>query len=180
VINLLSPVLTIIGFHRSSLIHTFGQLYTWHYCTIVYLHKDRVSAWSRFPLFFIDVEHSSFCNSLYFKRRSSRLESKFNARSNSAYTTLHKHAHTIYTHTAKFTGLFISKKTHSNYYTTVVLSWTTIVVHNRDRLEIFQNSLIECTPKAAFRALNLSIKHYRPFQSDLKTDQEVLKAREAV
>jgi len=59
------------------------------------------------------------------------------------------------------------------------LSWTTIVVHNRDRPEIFQNSLIERMPKAAFRAINLSIKHSRPFPSDLKTDQEVLKAREA-
>jgi len=54
------------------------------------------------------------------------------------------------------------------------------VVHNRDRPEIFQNSLIERTPKAAFRALNLSIKHSRPFSSDLKTDKEVLKARETV
>jgi len=54
------------------------------------------------------------------------------------------------------------------------------VVHNRDRPEIFQNSLIECTPKAAFQALNLSIKHSRPFPNDLKTDQEVLKAIETV
>jgi len=54
------------------------------------------------------------------------------------------------------------------------------VVHNRDRLEIFQNSLIGRTPKAAFRALNLSIKHSRPFPSELKTDKEVLKVREAV
>jgi len=28
-------------------------------------------------------------------------------------------------------------------------------------------------PKAAFLALDLSIKHSRPFPSDLKTDQEV-------
>jgi len=49
------------------------------------------------------------------------------------------------------------------------------VVHNRDQPENFQNSLIEHTTKAAFRALNLSIKHSRPFPSDLKTDQEVLK-----
>jgi len=35
-------------------------------------------------------------------------------------------------------------------------------------------------PKAAFRALNLSIKHSSPFSSNLKTDQEVLKARETV
>jgi len=54
------------------------------------------------------------------------------------------------------------------------------VVHNRDRPEIFQNSLIERTPKAAFWTLNLSIKHSRPFPSDLKTDKEVLKARETV
>jgi len=53
-------------------------------------------------------------------------------------------------------------------------------VHNRDRPEIFQNSLIERTPKAAFRALKLSIKHSRPFPSDLKTDIEVLKARKTV
>jgi len=64
--------------------------------------------------------------------------------------------------------------------TVLYLSWTTIVVHNRDRPEIFQNSLIEHTPKAAFQTLNLFLKHSRPFQSDLKTDQEVLKAREAV
>jgi len=54
------------------------------------------------------------------------------------------------------------------------------VVHSRDQPEIFQNSLIECTPKAAFWVLNLSIKHSRPFPSDLKTDKEVLKARETV
>jgi len=48
------------------------------------------------------------------------------------------------------------------------------VVHNWDRLENFQNSLIERIPKAAFLALDLSIKHSRPFPSDLKTDQEVL------
>jgi len=47
-----------------------------------------------------------------------------------------------------------------------------IVVHNRDWPE---NSLIEHKPKAAFRALNLSIKHSKPFPSDLETDQEVLK-----
>jgi len=35
-------------------------------------------------------------------------------------------------------------------------------------------------PKAAFQVLNLSIKCSRPFPSDLKTDQEVLKARETV
>jgi len=35
-------------------------------------------------------------------------------------------------------------------------------------------------PKAAFWALNLSIKHSRSFPSDLKTDKEVLKARETV
>jgi len=52
------------------------------------------------------------------------------------------------------------------------------VVHNRDRPEIFQNSLIERTTKAAFRTLNLSIKHSRPFPSDLKTDKEVSKAKQ--
>jgi len=55
-----------------------------------------------------------------------------------------------------------------------------MVVHNRDQPENFQNSLIERMPKAAFQALNLSIKHSRPFPSDLKVDQEVLKARETV
>jgi len=35
-------------------------------------------------------------------------------------------------------------------------------------------------PKAAFQALNLSIKCSRPFPSGLKTDQEVLKARKTV
>jgi len=54
------------------------------------------------------------------------------------------------------------------------------MVHNRDRPEIFQSSLIERTPKAAFWALNFSIKYYRPFPSDLKTDKQVLKARESV
>jgi len=44
----------------------------------------------------------------------------------------------------------------------------------------FFKTLIERTTKAAFWALNLSIKHSRPFPSDLKTDREVLKARETV
>jgi len=48
------------------------------------------------------------------------------------------------------------------------------VVHNRDRVEFFQNFLIERMPKAAFLALDLSIKRSIPFPSDLKTDQEVL------
>jgi len=47
------------------------------------------------------------------------------------------------------------------------------VVRDRNRPEHFQNSLIESTSKAVFLALDLSIKHYRPFPSDLKTDQEV-------
>jgi len=50
----------------------------------------------------------------------------------------------------------------------------TTVVHNRDQPKIFQNSLIERMPKAAFQALDLSIKRSRPFPSDLKTYQEVL------
>jgi len=54
------------------------------------------------------------------------------------------------------------------------------VVHNRDRPENFQNSLIERMPKAAFLVLDLSIKHSSPFQSDLKTDQQVLQTRETV
>jgi len=36
-----------------------------------------------------------------------------------------------------------------------------IVVHNRDRPEIFQNSLIKRTLKAAFQAFDLSIKYQR-------------------
>jgi len=39
---------------------------------------------------------------------------------------------------------------------------------------IDQNSLIECTPKADFQALDLFIKRSRLFPSDLKSDQEVL------
>jgi len=35
-------------------------------------------------------------------------------------------------------------------------------------------SLIRCTPKVAFRALDLSIKRSGPFPSDLKTDQKVI------
>jgi len=45
---------------------------------------------------------------------------------------------------------------------------------------MLQNFLIERTPKAAFQALNLSIKYSRPFPSDLKTDQEVLKASKVI
>jgi len=41
-----------------------------------------------------------------------------------------------------------------------------------DHPGIFQNSLIERTPKPAFWALNLSMKCSRPFPSDLKTDKE--------
>ena len=55
-----------------------------------------------------------------------------------------------------------------------------IVVHNRDWYENFQNFLIERMPKAAFRALNLSIKPSRPFPSALKAIQEVVKAKEIV
>jgi len=55
------------------------------------------------------------------------------------------------------------------------------VVQNRDPgTGNFQNSLIERTQKAAFLALDLSIKHSRPFPSDLKTDQEVLQTRETI
>jgi len=39
-----------------------------------------------------------------------------------------------------------------------------------DQLEIFQNSLIEHTQKAAFLALDLSIKRSIPFPNNLKTD----------
>jgi len=55
-----------------------------------------------------------------------------------------------------------------------------IMNHDRDQPENFQNSLIERTPKAVLQALNLSIKYSRPFPSDLKIDQEVLKGRETV
>ena len=51
-------------------------------------------------------------------------------------------------------------------------SWT-IMVHNRDQAENFQNSLIEVTGKAAFQASNLSIKLSRPLLSVLNTDKEV-------
>ena len=44
--------------------------------------------------------------------------------------------------------------------TTVVVSCTTVVVHNRDQAEIFQNTLIERTPKAAFRALDFISKTF--------------------
>ena len=40
------------------------------------------------------------------------------------------------------------------------LSCTTVVVHNRDQAEIFQNTLIERTPKAAFRALDFISKTF--------------------
>jgi len=49
-----------------------------------------------------------------------------------------------------------------------------------DRPELFKNSLIERTPKAAFLALDLSIKHSKPFPSDSKTDKGVLQTRETV
>jgi len=46
--------------------------------------------------------------------------------------------------------IFIILVTHHNF----------IMNHdNRDRPEIFQNSLIECMPKEAIWALDLSIKH---------------------
>ena len=60
------------------------------------------------------------------------------------------------------------------------LSCTTVVVHNRDQAEIFQNTLIERTPKAAFRALDLFLKHSRPFFCVYNTSQQVLKVREMV
>jgi len=40
---------------------------------------------------------------------------------------------------------------------------------------IDQNSLIECMPKAAFQALNLSIKRSRLFPSNLKSDKKYYK-----
>ena len=47
-----------------------------------------------------------------------------------------------------------------------------IMVYNMDRPENFKTS-IERTGKAAFQALNLSLKPYRPLLGVLKTDQEV-------
>ena len=52
------------------------------------------------------------------------------------------------------------------------ISWTTKVVHNKDWPENFQKSLIERTGKAAFQALDLSLKSSRPLLSVLKTDKE--------
>jgi len=54
-----------------------------------------------------------------------------------------------------------------------LVSSITIVAHNKDQPEIFQN-FNRMHAKAAFRALDLSIKCSRPFPSDLKTDLEVL------
>jgi len=65
-------------------------------------------------------------------------------------------------------GLWVNDLHKKHYEQTIM------VVHNRDQLEIFQNSLIERMPKAAFWALDLSIKYSRRFPSDLKTNQEVL------
>ena len=41
-----------------------------------------------------------------------------------------------------------------------LVSCTMVVVHNRDQAEIFQNTLIERTPKAAFRALDFISKTF--------------------
>ena len=54
------------------------------------------------------------------------------------------------------------------------------MVHNRDRGENLENSLIERTPKTAFRALDLLLKPFRPYLCVLKTDQQVSKAKELV
>ena len=48
-----------------------------------------------------------------------------------------------------------------------------IVVHNRDWDKNYQNSLIECTPKAAFRTLDVFQKPSRPSSGVVKTDLEV-------
>jgi len=48
---------------------------------------------------------------------------------------------------------------------------TTIVVHDRDWAENFQNSLIECTGKAAFQVANLSLNPSRPLLSVLKDEK---------
>ena len=50
-------------------------------------------------------------------------------------------------------------ETKCNDHITTV-SCTTVVVHNRDQAEIFQNTLIERTPKAAFRALDFISKTF--------------------
>ena len=51
------------------------------------------------------------------------------------------------------------------------------MVHNRDRAENFQNSLIERTEKAAFQTSDSSLK---PSFSVLKTNQEVFYPLEVV
>ena len=53
---------------------------------------------------------------------------------------------------------WLYEKVHN--FLVVPLSCTTVVVHNRDQAEIFQNTLIERTPKAAFRALNFISKTF--------------------
>ena len=60
------------------------------------------------------------------------------------------------------------------------VSWTTIVVHNRDRAENFQNSLIERTGKAAFQTSDSSLKPSWALFSVLKTNQEVFYPLEVV
>ena len=61
--------------------------------------------------------------------------------------------------------IIICKNKLTNKYTKkldffVYLSCTTVVVHNRDQAEIFQNTLIERTTKAAFRALDFISKTF--------------------
>ena len=47
------------------------------------------------------------------------------------------------------------------------------MVHNRDRGKTFQNSLIECTPKAAFLALDVFQKPSTSSSVVVMTDLEV-------
>ena len=54
------------------------------------------------------------------------------------------------------------------------------MVHNRDRGKNFQNSLIEHTSKAAFRALDVFQKPSRPSSDVIKVDLEVETKSEVV
>ena len=55
----------------------------------------------------------------------------------------------------------------------LLLSWTTIVVHNRDQVEILHSFLIQHTEKVAFHAWGSSLKLSWPLFSVLKTDQKM-------
>ena len=57
-------------------------------------------------------------------------------------------------------GSVVSNNATVNVFGKYCISCTTVVVHNRDQAEIFQNTLIERTPKAAFRALDFISKTF--------------------